>query len=130
MAPWELTIAQNATGIAQGKGAASDTAWIDGRDPLYTAVADRWMAQIIKDFGSDHVWQMDGFFANGSSWGLELTARGDRRALIVTLAIVEVASLPLRPLRRPLRTLSPPGFGAASEKGFKRQLFLTACSYL
>ena len=72
-APWELTFAQTATGIAQGKGAASDTAWIDGRDPLYTAVADRWMAQIIEDFGSDHVWQMDGFFANGSSWGLELT---------------------------------------------------------
>ena len=64
---------QNATGaphrIAQGKGAAADTAWIDGRDPLYTAVADKWMAQVTEDFGSDHVWQMDGFFADGSGWG-------------------------------------------------------------
>ena len=71
-APWELAVAQNATKaetIAQGKGAAADTAWIDGRDPLYTAVADRWMAEVTKDFGSDHVWQMDGFFADGSGWG-------------------------------------------------------------
>ena len=51
--------------------AAADTAWIDGRDPLYTAVADRWMEQIVADFGSDHVWQMDAFFANGSGWGAE-----------------------------------------------------------
>jgi hypothetical protein len=36
-APWAVAVAQNATGrIAQGKGAAVDTAWIDGRDPLYT----------------------------------------------------------------------------------------------
>ena len=37
----------------------------------YTAVADAWMKQVTEDFGSDHVWQMDGFFANGSSWGAE-----------------------------------------------------------
>ena len=69
-APWALAVQQNATHrIAQGKGAANDTAWIDGRDPLYTKVADAWIAQIISDFGSDHVWQMDAFFANGSTWG-------------------------------------------------------------
>ena len=33
---------------ARGVGAAKDTAWIDGRDELYTAVADKWMAQIIE----------------------------------------------------------------------------------
>jgi hypothetical protein len=72
-APWALAVAQNETGrIAQGKGAAKDTAWIDGRDPLFTRVADKWAAQIIEDFGSDHVWQMDGFFANGSSWGVDV----------------------------------------------------------
>ena len=55
-APWALAVAQNATGrIARGKAAAIDTAWIDGRDPLYTAVADQWMTQIVADFGSDHV---------------------------------------------------------------------------
>ena len=48
-----------------------DTAWIDGRDPLYTRVADAWMAQIIADFGSDHAWQADAFFGNGTSWGAE-----------------------------------------------------------
>ena len=69
-APWALAVAQNATGrIARGVKAAIDTAWIDGRDPLYTSVADAWMKQVTADFGSDHVWQMDGFFANGSSWG-------------------------------------------------------------
>ena len=71
-APWPLAVAQNATNrIARGVKAATDTAWIDGRDPLFTAVADAWMEQAIADFGSDHVWQMDGFFANGSSWGTD-----------------------------------------------------------
>ena len=71
-APWALAVNQDATHrIARGVGAAKDTAWIDGRDELYTAVADKWMAQIIADFGSDHVWQMDSFFANGSSWGID-----------------------------------------------------------
>lgn len=69
-APWALAIKQNATDrIARGKGPATDTAWVDGRDPLFTKVADAWMSQVLADFGSDHVWQMDGFFANGSSWG-------------------------------------------------------------
>ena len=72
-APWALAEAQNATnrthGVSRGVKAAIDTAWIDGRDPLYTAVADAWMKQVTADFGSDHVWQMDGFFADGSSWG-------------------------------------------------------------
>ena len=38
-----------------------DTAWIDGRDPLYTKVADAWMKEVIADFGTDHAWQMDAF---------------------------------------------------------------------
>jgi hypothetical protein len=69
-APWAVAVAQNATNrIARGKGSAVDTAWIDGRDPLYTSIADAWVNSVIADFGSDHVWQMDSFFANGSSWG-------------------------------------------------------------
>ena len=40
-----------------------------GRDPLFTKVADAWMKQIIADFGTDHAWQMDGFFGNGTGWG-------------------------------------------------------------
>ena len=27
------------------------------------------MKQLLADFGSSHVWQMDDFFANGTSWG-------------------------------------------------------------
>jgi alpha-N-acetylglucosaminidase len=27
------------------------------------------MKEIIADFGTDHVWQMDGFFGNGTGWG-------------------------------------------------------------
>ena len=68
-APWALAVAQNDSkphsGASRGKiGKDYDTAWIDGRDPLFTRVADAWMAQIIADFGSDHAWQMDAFFAN------------------------------------------------------------------
>ena len=29
------------------------------------------MKQVTLDFGSDHVWQMDGFFAGGSGWGAD-----------------------------------------------------------
>jgi hypothetical protein len=29
------------------------------------------MKQIMIDFGSDHAWQMDGFFGNGTGWGAE-----------------------------------------------------------
>ena len=69
-APWSLAIAQNATNrIAQGVKGAYDTAWIDGRDPLFTAVADAWAKEVVSDWDSDHVWQMDAFFGNGSGWG-------------------------------------------------------------
>ena len=39
-------------------------------DPLFTRVADAWMQKIIAQFGSDHAWQMDAFFANGTGWGV------------------------------------------------------------
>lgn len=69
-APWALAAAQNDTRITRGKpGLDFDTGWIDGRDPLYTEIADAWMKQIISDFGSDHVWQVDAFFGNGTGWG-------------------------------------------------------------
>lgn len=61
-APWALAVAQHDDGqggATRGKfGKDWDTAWIDGRDPLYTRVADAWMKQILTDFGSDHVWQV------------------------------------------------------------------------
>ncbi len=95
-APWELAVVQNATKaktVAQGKGTAADTAWIDGRDPLYTAVADRWMAEVTKDFGSDHVWQMDGFFADGSGWGAASDAHSSAAAQTVEADIAPSLSV-------------------------------------
>ena len=76
-APWALAVRQNDTTkdeahpfpCTRGETGAVDTAWLDGRDHLYTRVADAWMKQIISDFGTDHVWQMDGFFAGGTGWG-------------------------------------------------------------
>ena len=74
-APWALAEAQHDAGpggATRGRpGHDYDTAWIDGRDPLFTRVADAWMKQIIADFGSDHVWQMDAFFGNGTGWGAD-----------------------------------------------------------
>ena len=77
-APWALAIRQNDTKkvngshpypATRGTKNAFDTAWVDGRDPLFTTVADAWMKQILTDFGTDHVWQMDGFFGSGTGWG-------------------------------------------------------------
>ena len=77
-APWALAIRQNDTKkvngshpypATRGRAGAIDTAWIDGRDPLFTKVADAWMKQILTDFGTDHVWQMDGYFGSGTGWG-------------------------------------------------------------
>jgi hypothetical protein len=99
-APWALAVRQHDTnntntsqgGATQGSGAATDTAWIDGRDPLFTRVADAWMLQIVADFGSTGVWQMDAFFGDGSGWGevhamdeaaevaVAVSSRGERAA--------------------------------------------------
>ena len=81
-APWALAVRQNDTKVTasspypatRGTGGAVDTAWVDGRDALFTRVGDAWMKTIIEDFGTDHVWQMDGFFAGPpspvlGSWG-------------------------------------------------------------
>ena len=66
-APWDLAVKFNQTkpgsGVTRGicPNKDCDTAWIDGRNSLYTKVADAWMKQVIADFGSDHAWQMDAF---------------------------------------------------------------------
>ena len=78
-APWALAVRQNDTQkddqhpypSTRGTQGAVDTAWIDGRDMLFTRVADAWMKEILTDFGTDHVWQMDGFFAGGTGWGVD-----------------------------------------------------------
>lgn len=36
-------------------------------DPLYAKIADEWMKQIIADFGTDHWYQLDGYFNGGTA---------------------------------------------------------------
>ena len=98
-APWALAVAEHDTGPEAGPYHATrggpcpekdcDTAWLDGRDPLFTKVADAWMKQIIADFGSDHAWQMDGFFGNGTGWGMD---EGGGTTTPATLAPAAVAN--------------------------------------
>ena len=42
------------------------TAWIDALDPVFGEIADAWMAQLVQDFGTDHWYQLDGYF-NGDT---------------------------------------------------------------
>ena len=44
-----------------------DTAWMDSLDPLFTEIADAWMKQLIADFGTDHWYQLDGYFDGGTA---------------------------------------------------------------
>ena len=112
-APWALAVLHNDT-AAEGGGSTRgkpkkdfDTAWIDGRDPLYTRGADAWMAQIIADFGSDHAWQADAFFGNGTSWGAE-----EEEDVDVLLA-AEHNNLPLPP---------DPGYRICTLRWLRRRL--------
>jgi hypothetical protein len=44
-----------------------DTAWMDSLDPLYGEIADAWMKQLLTDFGTDHWYQLDGYFDGGTA---------------------------------------------------------------
>ena len=45
------------------------TAWIDALDPVYINITRRWMTRIVESFGSDHWWQVDGWFdGNTGPW--------------------------------------------------------------
>ena len=44
-----------------------DTAWMDSLDPLFAEIADAWMAQLLGDFGTDHWYQLDGYFDGGTA---------------------------------------------------------------
>ena len=43
------------------------TAWMDALDPHYAKIADIWMAEMTADFGTDHWWQLDGYFNGGTA---------------------------------------------------------------
>eukprot|EP00750_Incisomonas_marina_P029224 INCI7077.3.p1 GENE.INCI7077.3~~INCI7077.3.p1 ORF type:complete len:931 (+),score=162.20 INCI7077.3:195-2987(+) len=44
-----------------------DTGWMDSLDPLYGKIADLWMQTLIADFGTDHWYQLDGYFNGGTA---------------------------------------------------------------
>eukprot|EP00943_MAST-04B_sp_MAST-4B-sp1_P003537 g3537.t1 len=51
------------------------TAWMDALDPNYAKIADMWMKEIIADFGTDHWWQLDGYFNGGTAPWLDLEGK-------------------------------------------------------
>lgn len=73
--PWPLVAAlggdANVTKMVGDFGPVP-TGWMDALDPSgnFARVADAWMGALCADFScEDHVYQMDGFFADGSDWG-------------------------------------------------------------
>jgi len=44
-----------------------DTGWMDSLDPLFAKIADLWMETLIKDFGTQHWYQLDGYFNGGTA---------------------------------------------------------------
>lgn len=44
-----------------------DTGWMYSTDPLFGRIADLWMKTLIEDFGTDHWYQMDGYFNGGTA---------------------------------------------------------------
>jgi hypothetical protein len=44
-----------------------DTGWMNSADPLFGKIADLWMKTLIADFGTDHWYQMDGYFNGGTA---------------------------------------------------------------
>jgi hypothetical protein len=50
-----------------------DTAWMNSVDPLYAKIADEWMKTLIADFGTDHWYQLDGYFNGGTAPWLDET---------------------------------------------------------
>merc|ERR1712072_1434469 len=43
------------------------TAWLDSLDPVFLEIADYWMKTMIADFGTDHWYQLDGYFNGGTA---------------------------------------------------------------
>ena len=46
---------------------AGATGWMDSLDPLYSEVAILWMETLLEHFGTDHWYQLDGYFNGGTA---------------------------------------------------------------
>ena len=40
---------------------------MDSLDPMFAKIADVWMETLIEDFGTDHWYQLDGYFNGGTA---------------------------------------------------------------
>uniref|UniRef100_A0A7S4NBL1 Alpha-N-acetylglucosaminidase tim-barrel domain-containing protein n=1 Tax=Odontella aurita TaxID=265563 RepID=A0A7S4NBL1_9STRA len=60
--------------------ARGDTGWMDSLDPNFGPIADLWMRTLIDDFGTDHWYQMDGYFDGGTApWMTSTSTSSSRR---------------------------------------------------
>lgn len=46
---------------------AGATGWMDSLDPLYSKIAKLWMETFVEHFGTDHWYQLDGYFNGGTA---------------------------------------------------------------
>ena len=67
---------KNATDNHQG------TAWLDALDPLFLDIADKWMETMLTDWGTDHWYQLDGYF-NGGTAPWDYRGEGKEDAILV-----------------------------------------------
>jgi alpha-N-acetylglucosaminidase len=43
------------------------TGWMDSLDPHFGEIADKWMGELVSSFGTDHWYQLDGYFDGGTA---------------------------------------------------------------
>jgi len=46
---------------------AGATGWMDSLDPRFAELADAWMKELTSSFGTDHWYQLDGYFNGGTA---------------------------------------------------------------
>ena len=63
---------------------------MDSLDPNFARIADAWMKVLIEDFGTDHWYQLDGYFNGGTAPWLAHVRDGPSKA---TAADVSAASV-------------------------------------
>ncbi len=61
--PWKLSAVMHDMNMTQ----QGDTGWMYSTDPLFATIADEWMRTLIADFGTDHWYQLDGYFDGGTA---------------------------------------------------------------
>lgn len=61
------------------------TAWLDSLDPLFLTIAGLWMETMIADFGTDHWYQLDGYFNGGTApWDADVGSVDVTSAAVAT----------------------------------------------